>query len=37
MEKVVSFFKFFKTIFYFKIFKLGKVLFGSVKIWNDLN
>jgi hypothetical protein len=31
LEKVVPFFKSFIAIFYFKIFKLGKVIFGSVK------
>jgi hypothetical protein len=37
MEKVVPFFKTFTTIFYFNFFNLGKILFGSVKVWNDLN
>jgi hypothetical protein len=32
MEKVVPFFKTFTTIFYFKIFKIGKVLFRAVKV-----
>jgi hypothetical protein len=32
MEKVVPLFKTFTTIFYFKIFKLNKVLFRPVKI-----
>jgi hypothetical protein len=32
MEKVVSFFKYLTTIFYFKFFELGKVLFRSVKV-----
>jgi hypothetical protein len=37
MDRVVPFFKSSTTIFYFKFFKLGKVLFGSVKIWEDLD
>jgi hypothetical protein len=37
MEKVFSFFKSFKNIFYFKFFELVKALFGPVKVWNDLN
>jgi hypothetical protein len=37
MDKVVPFFKSITTIFYFKNFELGKVLFGSVKVWKDLN
>jgi hypothetical protein len=36
MEKVVPFFKSFTTIFYFNIFALGKVLFGSVQIRTGL-
>jgi hypothetical protein len=36
MEKVVTFFKSFMTIFYFKIFRLGKAVFGSVKVWKVL-
>jgi hypothetical protein len=32
MEKVVYFFKSFTTIFYLKIFELGKGLFGSIKV-----
>jgi hypothetical protein len=36
MEKVVPLFKAFKTIFYFKFFEVGKVLFRLVKVWNDL-
>jgi hypothetical protein len=36
MEKVVHLFESFKTIFYFKIFKLGKAVFGSVNIWKVL-
>jgi hypothetical protein len=36
MVKVVPLFKPFKTIFYFKIFKPGTVLFGSIKVWIDL-
>jgi hypothetical protein len=35
MEKVVHLFEIFKPIFYFKIFKLRKILFGSVKVWKD--
>jgi hypothetical protein len=31
MEKVVPFFKFFTTIFYFKFFELEKVIVESVK------
>jgi hypothetical protein len=37
MEQVVSLFKSFKTLFYLNFFDLGKVLFGPVKVWNDLN
>jgi hypothetical protein len=37
MEQVVSFSKSFTTIFYFKNFELGKDLFGSIKLWMDLN
>jgi hypothetical protein len=37
MEKVVPLFKIVRTIFYFKIFKLIKVIFGSVKPSNNLN
>jgi hypothetical protein len=29
MEKVVPLFKTFKTIFYFKILEVGKILFGA--------
>jgi hypothetical protein len=36
MVKVVPLFKPFKTIFYFKFFKPGKVLFRSIKVWIDL-
>jgi hypothetical protein len=32
MEKVVHHFENFKTIFYFKFSRLGKVVVGSVKI-----
>jgi hypothetical protein len=32
MEKVVHFFKTFTSIFYFKFFELGKVLFGPAKL-----
>jgi hypothetical protein len=32
MENVVTFIMTFTTIFYFKIFELKKVLFGSVKV-----
>jgi hypothetical protein len=37
MDKVVHLFKNITTIFYFKFVELGKILFGLVKIWNDLN
>jgi hypothetical protein len=37
MKKVVPLFKSFTTIFYFKIFGCGKVLFGWVKVGIDLN
>jgi hypothetical protein len=37
MEKVVRLFKPFKTIFYFKIFETGKILFGSSGVWTDLH
>jgi hypothetical protein len=37
MKKAVPFFKTFTTIFYFKIFKCGKVLFGRVKAGIKLN
>jgi hypothetical protein len=36
MEKVVHLFEIFKTIFYFKFFRLGKAVFGSVKYWKVL-
>jgi hypothetical protein len=36
MEKVVHLFESFKTRFYFKFFRLGKVIFGLVKIWKVL-
>jgi hypothetical protein len=36
MEIVVPLSKSLKSIFYFKIFKLGKVLFRSVKIFISL-
>jgi hypothetical protein len=36
MDKVVPLFNPFTTIFYFKLFELGKVLFGLVKVWKDL-
>jgi hypothetical protein len=32
MEKIVPLFKTFKTIFYFKFLKQGKVLSGPVKV-----
>jgi hypothetical protein len=32
MEKVVHLFEILKNIFYFKIFKLRKVIFGLVKV-----
>jgi hypothetical protein len=35
MEKVVPLFKPFKTIFYSQFSENGKVLFGSVKVWED--
>jgi hypothetical protein len=35
MEKAVPIFKSFRTIFYLKCFKWGKILFGSVKLWKD--
>jgi hypothetical protein len=37
MEKVVTFFKIFATIFYFKKFDLRKALFGSNKVLTSLN
>jgi hypothetical protein len=37
MKKIVTFFKSFTIIFYFKFFELNKDLFGSIKIWKDLN
>jgi hypothetical protein len=37
MQKVVSIFKIFTTIFYFKFFELRKIIFGSVKVLNNLN
>jgi hypothetical protein len=37
MEKVVPLFKSFKTLFYFKLFDLEKVPFGSTKFWKNLN
>jgi hypothetical protein len=37
MDKVVLLFKPVKKIFYFKIFKTGKVLFRSSRVWMDLN
>jgi hypothetical protein len=33
MDKVVHLFDTFKIIFYFKIFKPEKVLFGSNQVW----
>jgi hypothetical protein len=36
MEKAVYLFKSFKTIFYFKFFRLGKAAFGLVKVWKIL-
>jgi hypothetical protein len=36
MDKVVHLFESFKTKFYFKIFRLGKVVFALVKIWKVL-
>jgi hypothetical protein len=36
MDKFVPLFKPFTTIFYFKLFELGNVLFGPVKVWKDL-
>jgi hypothetical protein len=32
MEEIVLFFKSFSTVFYFKFFELGEVLFGVVKV-----
>jgi hypothetical protein len=32
MEKGVHLFEIFKTAFYFKIFKFGKVTFGPVRV-----
>jgi hypothetical protein len=32
IEKVVPLFKSFTTIFYLKFLKLGKILFGSIKV-----
>jgi hypothetical protein len=37
MKKIVTFFKSFTIIFYFKFFELDKVLFESIKIWKNLN
>jgi hypothetical protein len=37
MDKVVHFFKSFKTIFYFKNLELGKVKFGPIKVWKNLD
>jgi hypothetical protein len=37
MENVVPLFETFKTVFYFKILDLGKVLFGSIKVRMNLN
>jgi hypothetical protein len=37
MEKVVSLFKPFTTIFYLEFFKPRKVLSGAVKLWMNLN
>jgi hypothetical protein len=36
MEEVAPLFKTFKTIFYFKNFELGNILFGSGKLQMDL-
>jgi hypothetical protein len=33
MEKVVHLFENYETKFYLKNFRLGKAVFGSVKIW----
>jgi hypothetical protein len=37
MDKLVHLFEIFKTIFYFKFLELGKVKFGSIKIWKNVN
>jgi hypothetical protein len=37
MEKVVHIFDIFKDIFYFKFLELGKVKFGSTKVWKNWN
>jgi hypothetical protein len=37
MEKVVPLFKPFNFIFYFKFFRLRKIIFRSVKVWMSLN
>jgi hypothetical protein len=36
MEKVVHLFERFKTIFYFKFFRLGKAIFRLVKVYKVL-
>jgi hypothetical protein len=36
MKKVAHLFEIFKTIFYFKFFRLGKAVSGSVKFWKVL-
>jgi hypothetical protein len=36
MDKVVHLFESLKTMFYFKFFRLGKVVFESVKVWKVL-
>jgi hypothetical protein len=37
MDKDVHLLDIFKTIFYFKFLEPGKVKFGSIKIWRNLN
>jgi hypothetical protein len=37
MEKIVHIFEIFETIFYFKFLELGKIKFGSIKVWENLN
>jgi hypothetical protein len=37
MDKVVHLFETFKIIFYLNFSKQGKINFGLVKIWKDLN
>jgi hypothetical protein len=37
LRKVVPHLKLFPTIFYFQFLEHGKIPFGSVKIWANLN